>query len=471
MIKRIGKYKVTLLVIDVGVVMVSYVGAVLERFRHLMPVELAVAFTLATFAAFVFQNNSLYKVNIFLDRSASAALLIRSMLVIFASYLAFGFITRFTLIAPSRLTFFYFAGNSFAAFGVYRVLLLPSIFGTLSSQGIRKRKVVVIGTGDVAKEFASSVKDNKRLGIDILGFVDDALPPGTGILNSYQVLGDTLTLKSIVRTKSCDELVIAADDIPNTRLLSLMRQAKDTGASVKVVSSFFKTVGDATITESYTIHPVATITRGLYSPITIFYQRVSDYIAASIGLLVLSPLFLLAAAAIKATSRGPVFYRHKRVGKDGRVFNMYKFRSMYSDDKEDAKRKTMMLEFINGHDDGNGDCKVIDNSRVTPVGRLLRKSSFDELPQLINVLRGEMSLVGPRPVLPYEFEAMKEWHHERDKILPGCTGFWQVYGRGRTSFDNMVIMDIYMIENMSPWLYVQLVLKTVAALLLGRGAK
>ncbi len=468
---RIGKYKFTLLVIDIVVVMTSYVGAVLERFGRLTPTELAVPLMLAALAVFSFQNNSLYKVNIFLDRSASAVLLIRSMLVLFAAYLALGFISRFTLIAPSRLAFLYFGGNSLVVFGIYRVLLLPSIFGTLSSQGIRKRKVVVIGTGDLAKEFASSVKDDKRLGIDILGFIDDVLPSGTGILNGYKVIGDTLALKSIVRTNSCDELVIAADDVSNTRLMSLMRQAKDTGVAVKVVSSFFKTVGDATITESYTIHPAATITRGLYSPITIFYQRVSDYIAASFGLLILSPLFFLAAVAIKATSRGPVFYRHKRVGKNGKLFDMYKFRSMYSEDREDEKRKKMMVEFINGHSNGNGDGKVVDSSRVTPVGRFLRKTSFDELPQLINVLRGEMSLVGPRPVLPYEFEAMKEWHHEREKILPGCTGFWQVYGRGKTSFDNMVVMDIYMIENMSPWLYVQLMLKTVTVLLLGRGAK
>ncbi len=471
MLTRIGKYKITLLLIDMGVMTASYVAALLERFHHVAGANLLMGLMLAAFGAFILQNNSLYKVNIFLDRSASSALVVRSVLLLLAAYLAVGFITRFYFIPPSRLGFFYFAANVLASFVVYRIILLPSVFGTLSSQGIRKHKVVVIGTGRLAREFAASVKENKRLGIHIVGFVDDELPVGTGVLNGYHVIGDTLSLNSIVRTGSCDELVIAADHTSNTHLLALMRQAKETGARVKVVSNFFKTVGDATVTESYTIHPAATITRGLYSPITLFYQRISDYVLASLGLLVLSPFFLIAAVAIKATSKGPVFYRHKRVGKDGKSFEMYKFRSMYVNGGEDEKRKQMMLEFINGQGNGNGDGKVIDASRVTPVGRVLRKTSFDELPQLLNVLKGEMSLVGPRPVLPYEFEAMKDWHHERDKILPGCTGFWQVYGRGKTTFDDMVIMDIYMIENMSPWLYIQLLLKTVTVLLLGRGAK
>ena len=140
-------------------------------------------------------------------------------------------------------------------------------------------------------------------------------------------------------------------------------------------------------------------------------------------------------------------------------------------DEEDVKRKEMMLEFMNGGTGNNGSGKVIDDSRVTVVGRMLRKTSFDELPQLINVVKGEMSLVGPRPVLPYEYDAMKNWHRERSKIMPGCTGFWQVYGRGKSSFDDMVMMDLYMLENMSPWLYFQLLLKTLPVLLLGKGAK
>lgn len=467
----VGKYKFALSTIDVAVVTMSYMSAVYERFGHLSAISGGAAVVLGVFTIFIFDNNSLYKVNIFLARSASATMLIRSILMLLVVYVGIGFISRFVLITSSRLTFFYFIGNTLGTFGLYRVILLPGVFGTMGSKGIRKRNIVVIGIGDLALDFVSSVRQNKRLGINVLGFIDDVLPPGSPILNGYKILGNTLSLKSMVNNRTCDELVIADDDISHTKLLSLMRQAKDTGASVKVVSNFFKPVGEATITESYTLHPAATITRGLYSPITRFYQRICDYLLASIGLLVIWPMLLILAIGIKLTSRGPVFYHHKRVGKDGKLFQMYKFRSMYYDGQEDEKRKRLMLEFINCQNSGNGDGKVIDNSRVTPFGRFLRKTSFDELPQLINVLKGEMSLVGPRPVLQYEYQAMKDWHHDRDRVLPGCTGFWQVFGRAKTSFDDMVVMDIYMIENMSPWLYVQLILKTFSVFLLGKGAK
>ena len=154
---------------------------------------------------------------------------------------------------------------------------------------------------------------------------------------------------------------------------------------------------------------------------------------------------------------------------------MLKFRSMYTSDGDDLKRKEMMLRFMekgrSGDNKTGAEAKIIDESRVTPVGRFLRKTSLDEMPQLLNVIRGDMSLVGPRPVLRYEYEAMKEWHRERSRARPGCTGFWQVYGRARTCFDDMVAMDIYMNENMSPWLYIQLLLKTIPVLITGSGGK
>jgi lipopolysaccharide/colanic/teichoic acid biosynthesis glycosyltransferase len=144
---------------------------------------------------------------------------------------------------------------------------------------------------------------------------------------------------------------------------------------------------------------------------------------------------------------------------------------MYVDPAAEELRKQKMVKFMKEGVKANGSGKVVDESQVTPVGRFLRSTSLDEIPQLINVMLGQMSIVGPRPSLPYEYENMQEWQRERFRVMPGCTGFWQVYGRGRTSFDEMCMMDIYMIENMSPWFYLQIVLKTIPVLILGKGAK
>lgn len=468
---RAARYKLVLLVIDMLLVDSSFLLAILLRFGNWSFVEFVAAVILPLATGFVFQYNDLYKVNVFLDRSASTVLLVKSLIAVALIYIFSGFITQFMLINPSRLTFVYFVSLFAVTFAVYRVWLLPIVFSKLSSLGVHRRRLLIVGAGQTAQKFAADLQGKKELGVEIVGFVDDALPVGSPVLNGFKVLGDSQALESLVKGSLCDEVAIAIDKISPSVLLSKIEIAKNSGVTVKVISRHFKTISDVTTTEAYTFHPTATVTRGLYSSVTLFYQQTVDIILALLGLVVLSPLFLLAAAAIKLTSRGPVFYLHERIGKNGKKFMMYKFRSMFSDAGRDDKREKMMLDFMKGSRANGGSGKVIDTSRVTAVGKFMRATSFDEFPQLINVVRGEMSLVGPRPSLPYEHQAMEEWHHARERVLPGCTGFWQVYGRGETSFDDMVVMDIYMIENMSPWLYLQLILKTFPALLFGKGAK
>lgn len=219
---------------------------------------------------------------------------------------------------------------------------------------------------------------------------------------------------------------------------------------------------------------MVTLSSGIYSKIFLIQKRIFDLTLSFIILVFLLPLFALIAVLIKVTSKGPVFYKQERIGKDGKKFKMYKFRTMYVGSDKDSLRAKLMKEFIERgeHPEKNAkSTKIVDKSKVTSIGKILRKFSLDELPQLINVLRGEMSLVGPRPVLPYEYEMFKPWYHERDKVLPGCTGFWQVYGRSKTNFDEMVLMDIYYIQNMSPWLDLWIILKTIPVMILGKSGE
>ena len=187
-------------------------------------------------------------------------------------------------------------------------------------------------------------------------------------------------------------------------------------------------------------------------------------------LLVTAPLWLIIALAIKLESKGPVFYRQERVGMDGHIFLLYKFRSMTNDVEIDEAHREYMQRVIKKEGEINlgtaeePSYKFINGARLTRIGKWLRRTSLDELPQLFNVFKGEMSLVGPRPPIPYEVECYEAWHRKRLDVKPGMTGLWQVSGRYRLSFDQMVQLDIYYIENWSPWLDLKIILKTIPAL-------
>lgn len=203
-------------------------------------------------------------------------------------------------------------------------------------------------------------------------------------------------------------------------------------------------------------------------------KRGIDMLSALAVIVLGLPFYALIAALIKLTSEGPVLFVQDRVGRDGEPFKFYKFRTMVVDNSDIAHRD-FAQEFITGrlmndaHEDGKRVFKMQNDPRVTSIGRFLRKSSLDELPQFINVLRGEMTLVGPRPPLAYELAHYKEWHRCRLGVKPGLTGLWQVSGRSTVPFDEMVMLDLYYIENWSLALDVKIILRTIPVMLFGFG--
>jgi len=205
-------------------------------------------------------------------------------------------------------------------------------------------------------------------------------------------------------------------------------------------------------------------------------KRALDIVAASIGLLIAMPFAAVIAVLIRISSPGPVLFRQPRVGKDGKIFNFFKFRSMRVGNDDSEHRKYIKL-FIEGNEEelaklqkGRKLYKLTGDERVTLVGKFLRRTSLDEIPQLYNVLRGEMSMVGPRPHLAYEVELYKDWHRRRLCGLPGITGWWQVHGRSRVPFDKAVEMDIWYLEHQSLILDIRIMLRTVTKAIVGRGA-
>lgn len=204
-------------------------------------------------------------------------------------------------------------------------------------------------------------------------------------------------------------------------------------------------------------------------------KRVVDVLGTLALLLVTAPLMLVLAVLVKRSSPGPVIYVQERLGRNGRPFKFYKFRSMRHD-ADDAIHRQFAAMFINGDDDGchasNGGkelYKLESDPRITPIGAFLRRSSLDELPQLWNILKGDMSLVGPRPPISYEIENYQPWHLERLKVMPGLTGLWQVMGRSKVSFDEMVHLDLHYINHWSLWLDIQILLRTLPVVVRGSG--
>lgn len=202
-------------------------------------------------------------------------------------------------------------------------------------------------------------------------------------------------------------------------------------------------------------------------------KRVLDFVLSAVALLLLIPLFLIIIVLIRTDSAGPVFFRQQRVGKNGKLFTCLKFRTMANNADQSVHREAIK-RFANGEalsDDDGARFKLANDRRITKIGSFLRRTSLDELPQLINVLRGDMSLVGPRPAIPYELDFYKEWYHDRHNVKPGITGLWQVYGRSRVDFDEMMRLDVEYATKSSFWLDVKLILLTVPAMVMQRGAR
>jgi exopolysaccharide biosynthesis polyprenyl glycosylphosphotransferase len=309
------------------------------------------------------------------------------------------------------------------------------------------------------------------IGLEIVGFVDDEKQVGEEIVSGAKVVGRFSEIEDLIKKYRVDELIVAIDSETHDEFLDILDACKKLDVNVRITSELFDVVGEKVSTEKYADIPVIDVSSHYNNALTLGVKRAFDIAISIFALIVLSPVMIAIVIAIKLSSSGSVLFKQARIGKGGKEFEFYKFRSMkVLTGSEDEDRMKKMLEFMK-NDSADSGSKVINESRITWIGGFIRKTSLDELPQLLNVLRGEMSLVGPRPCLPYEFENYDEWHKRRVEVIPGCTGVWQVWGRSSVSFKESVVLDLYYINNMSPWFDFQIMLQTLPAIITGRGAK
>jgi exopolysaccharide biosynthesis polyprenyl glycosylphosphotransferase len=326
-----------------------------------------------------------------------------------------------------------------------------------------QQNTVIVGAGDVGQLIGKKLLKHPEYGINLLGFVDDAPKDRREDLEHLSLLGPVERLPALVRAFDVERVVIAFSQDSHERTLALIRSLKDMNVQIDIVPRLFELVGP-----NYDMHTVEGVPLlGLPPPrlsrSSKLLKRTFDLALTIPGLVVLAPFFAVIALLIKLDSPGPVVFRQVRMGHNGRTFRMWKFRTM----AVDADARKQEFAHLNQHRVNGGDprmFKIPNDPRVTRFGRWLRRYSLDELPQLFNVLRGQMSLVGPRPLILDEDRYVEAWARQRLDLKPGCTGPWQVNGGSRIPFEEMVKLDYLYVTGWSLFGDLKLVIRTVPVL-------
>ncbi|MEZ4569336.1 MAG: undecaprenyl-phosphate glucose phosphotransferase [Thermomicrobiales bacterium] len=414
----------------------------------------------------VFQAKGLYRLprwSTLLDEAwgISSGVVIAMAMVILTAF--------FQRFYPSRLVFIAAVPIAIALMLATR-MIVRAVRERIWSRGIGVDRVAVIGSGRAARRIMQWMLSQPQLGYDVVGYVsNEASSEPIAIATPSAVvrplcLGPTADLRSIVRAKRIDEVIIALPPREHDRIVEMIDLCRQIDIEFKLVPDLYTMALDHVNIHEVEGMPLIGLKEPQISGWNFFVKRAMDVAISAFVLVVFSWLFAIIAIAIKLDSKGTVFFAQERVGRSGRRFVCFKFRTMVSD----AEEQRAKLQAANGQ--GTLLFKLKDDPRRTRVGRILRRSSLDELPQFINILLGHMSIVGPRPAIPPEVAEYEEWHFDRLLVLPGLTGLWQVNGRSNLSFDEMVRLDLYYAENWSPWLDIKTIIRTVPAIVTARGA-
>jgi exopolysaccharide biosynthesis polyprenyl glycosylphosphotransferase len=365
------------------------------------------------------------------------------------------------------------------ALGVWLVGARPHLAPALRPRAVTgEGRVLILGSDLAARDLAKGLTFHARGSTEVVSFADDR-PPDLRGLQPFRTI-DLREAAEVAEDLRVDLVVVARKDIPREEIIRLSDELIQRGIRVKVLSNvldrLFDSIPIETIQGLHLFQVGETPLRGTGLRV----KRAVDVAGTVVGGILILPLLALIALAIKLSSPGPVFYKQFRIGRSGRPFTMYKFRSMQvQDDSALRGGDEDHLQYLRSYMKngtpatvdvrGNKVYKRVDDPRITAVGHFLRRTSLDELPQLWNVLRGEMTLIGPRPCLPFEYDLYDDWQRRRLDVIPGMTGLWQVTGRSYVTFDDQVLLDLFYIGNWSLGLDVKILLRTIPVILFGKG--
>ncbi|PWT91490.1 MAG: hypothetical protein C5B55_08030 [Blastocatellia bacterium] len=398
---------------------------------------------------------------------------IGSLLIVAAAFLYRGGFT-FRAFSYARGVFVYDFVLALVTIGTVR-FLMRTVQIVVRRRQVNLIPTLVVGRGPEASFCIREMREHPELGYRVIGIVDITNNGGTSTYEGVPVVSDLSGLPDAIRDSGANEVIIADPQVNSDALFEVMiRCGRRRGVEFRIAPSLFNCLPRKTEIDQIGVLPMIRLFREPLSSGARLVKRASDLLLSGLAISLLFPIWLLIALFIKLDSKGPIFYTQDRVGMDGRLFLLYKFRTMRAG-ADPELHKEYQRAFIAGRAEANlGDqdkptYKILADPRITRVGKYLRRLSLDEVPQLFNVLMGDMSVVGPRPPIPYEVEAYEVWHRKRLDMKPGLTGLWQVSGRNRLPFEEMVRLDLFYIENWSLLLDLKIILRTGFVMLGGEG--
>jgi exopolysaccharide biosynthesis polyprenyl glycosylphosphotransferase len=339
-----------------------------------------------------------------------------------------------------------------------------TVEASLRARGVGVSNLLIVGAGELGRAAMRTIFARPDLGYRCVGFVDDDPQRGQTDIGRFPALGDTQAVATLIREHNVDEVLITLPWSAQSKIQEIVALCERLGVTARVVPSILQLNYSRIDVNDFGGIPVLGIRGATVSPVNRLLKRAFDLALGALISLLSLPLVAVAALAVRLESPGPAIFTQMRAGMNGRPFKIYKLRSMRVGAEEERKR----LEALN---EVEGPMfKIRNDPRVTRVGRIIRKLSIDEFPQFWSVLRGDMSIVGPRPALLSEVAEYDDWHRDRLRVKPGITGLWQISGRSELKFEEMVLLDVYYIDNWSLLEDVTIVLRTVPYLLSNRGA-
>jgi exopolysaccharide biosynthesis polyprenyl glycosylphosphotransferase len=363
----------------------------------------------------------------------------------------------------SRIIFIYAGILIILLLGLSR-MVRRMVLARMRQAGKGVDRVLIVGAGEVGRTVMRNVIAQPELAYRVVGFLDDDPLKASADIGPIRAFGSLDNLPQVLSENAIDQVVITLPWQYHRKIVRLVNESEQAGARARVVPDLFQLSLGGVDVEDLNGIPLISVKQTSLTGLNLLVKRAFDLAITVPTVVLLSPIALVIAAAIKLDSPGPVLFRQTRVGRNGELFTFLKFRSM----RVNAEAE---LEALRAQNEADGPLfKIRDDPRRTRVGRFIRRTSLDELPQFINVLRGEMSLVGPRPPIPDEVAQYQAWHRRRLDIQPGVTGLWQVSGRSNLTFDEMVMLDIYYGENWSLSNDLQILLRTVPQVFFGDGA-
>ncbi len=391
---------------------------------------------------------------------------------IFWSILVAGGLTAFALGTPiflfkMILTSRLFIGVMWGLTILFLIIerqLLNLLLDYIHELGYNQVNLLIVGTGRRAREFIRMVKSHSNWGLRIVGLIDDEHGMFGKEIAGYRVLGRLQDIPFILHRKVIDRVIFVVPRLWLNRIDEAILACEREGIPTSISMDLYDLRIAKVRQTDFSGFPLLEFETFTAKEWQLFVKRTVDVVLALVLAVLFAPLMVLLAIAIKLSSRGPIFFAQQRCGMNGRTFSLYKFRSMYAG----AEIKRRELEKCNEMD--GPVFKIKRDPRITPLGRILRKLSLDELPQLFNVIKGDMSFVGPRPPLAIEVELYKLWQRRRLSLKPGLTCIWQVSGRNKIGFEKWMEMDLEYIDNWSLWLDFKIMVKTVFVVMFGYGA-